>query len=254
MSLPRRLLERVSRRVVLKRRLGAEFGRATLWVSPGASLSFWRPQLNSDLFTFAAEYVKPGSVVWDIGANVGLLSIAAAQLAGPSGQVVAVEADLWLAALLQRSAAIQGPQAAPVRVVAAAMYRELRIAQFHIAQRSRATNYLALAMGSSQTGGVRQTVDVVTLTLDWLLDQCGPPQVLKIDVEGAEADVLRGGQRVLSEARPVLLCEVYDENSAYVTETLHAHNYRLFDWDARPLMPVATACYNTLALPAERLS
>jgi hypothetical protein len=134
------------------------------------------------------------------------------------------------------------------------MYRELRIAQFHIAQRSRATNYLALAMGSSQTGGVRQTVDVVTLTLDWLLDQCGPPQVLKIDVEGAEADVLRGGQRVLSEARPVLLCEVYDENSAYVTETLHAHNYRLFDWDTRPLMPVATACYNTLALPAERLS
>ena len=254
MSLPRRLLERASRSIILKRRLGPEFGRAPLWVSPGASLSFWRPQLTSDLFAFAAEYVKPGSVVWDIGANVGLLSIAAAQLAGSSGQVVAVEADLWLAALLQRSAALQGSQAAPVRVITAAMYRELGIARFHIAQRSRATNYLALATGGSQTGGVRQTVDVVTLTLDWLLEQCGPPQVLKIDVEGAEADVLSGAQRVLAEARPVLLCEVYEANASCVTEMLHAHDYRLFDWDTKPLAAVTTACYNTLALPAERLS
>ena len=254
MSLPRRLLERISRRITLKRRLGPEFGRAPLLVSPGASLSFWWPHLASDLFAFAEEYVSPGSVVWDIGANVGLLSIAAAQRAGPSGQVITVEADLWLAALLQRSVAMQGPQAAPVRVITAAMYRELGLAQFHIAQRSRATNHLALATGGTQTGGVRQTVDVVTLTLDWLLDQCGPPQVLKIDVEGAEADVLRGAQRVLSEARPVLLCEVYEANAAYVTETLHAHNYRLFDWDTHPRVSVATACYNTLALPVERLS
>ena len=254
MSLPRRWIERVSRSVILKRRLGSEFGRAPLWASPGASLSFWRPRLTSDLFAFATEFVQPGNVVWDIGANVGLLSVAAAQRAGASGQVVAMEADLWLATLLQRSAAAQSAHAAPIRVIAAAMYRELGVAQFHIAQRSRATNHLASAAGGSQTGGTRQTVDVVTLTLDWLLDHCDPPHVLKIDVEGAEADVLRGARRVLAEARPVLLCEVYDFNAAYVTQTLHEHNYQLYNWDTTPRTPVSTACYNTLALPAERRS
>ena len=53
-----------------------------------------------------------GSVVWDIGANVGLFAFAAASLAGPGGQVVAMEPDAWLVQLLRRSAKMQ-PAARP---------------------------------------------------------------------------------------------------------------------------------------------
>lgn len=234
-----------------RRRLPAAFGHAPIVVSPGASLSLLKPSLHSDLFAFAEEFVHIDDSVWDIGANVGLLTFAAAHRAGPDGHVLAVEADLFLTELLRRSAALQPATSAPVQIVPAAASLANGIADFHIAKDARATNHLAASSGSSQTGGIRETVPVVTLTLDWLLDHAPAPTVLKIDVEGAEADVLRGAERILSVARPVLLCEVYAANVAYVTQTLNAHNYDLFDWEssARPRTPTLLATYNTLAIP-----
>jgi len=56
------------------------------------------------LYEMAEELVKPGSVVWDVGANVGLFSICAAARSGRSGQVLAIEPDFWLANLINRTA------------------------------------------------------------------------------------------------------------------------------------------------------
>jgi len=213
----------LARDLTLRRRLPAAFGRVPIVVSPGASLSLLKPRLHSDLFAFAEEFVPPGASVWDIGANVGLLTLAAAHRAGPDGHVLAVEADLFLIGLLRRSTALQPATSAPIQIVPAAAASTNGIADFHIAKNARATNHLAAASGSTQTGGVRETVPVVTLTLDWLLDNVPAPTVLKIDVEGAEADVFRGAERVLSVARPVILCEVYAANAPYITETLTKH-------------------------------
>jgi precorrin-6B methylase 2 len=56
------------------------------------------------LLRLAAEVVGPGDTVWDIGASLGLFSIAAAVAAGPAGHVLAVEPDTALVRLLRRSA------------------------------------------------------------------------------------------------------------------------------------------------------
>ena len=88
--------------------------------------SLWKTHTNSDLFDFAREFVHAGSVVWDVGANVGLFSIAAAQRAGVRGKVVAIESDIWLAALLRKSAAVQPPMSARVQVIPAAVFDCLR--------------------------------------------------------------------------------------------------------------------------------
>ena len=193
--------------------------------------------------------MQPGSVVWDVGANVGLLSVAAAQRAGPSGSVIAIEADIWLAGLMRKSGALQPATSAPIQVIPAAVSDWPSVASFHVAQRCRACNYLAGTEGSTQTGGTRETVSVLTITLDWLLEQQAAPKVLKIDVEGAESKVFRGAQRVLSEARPVIHCETRESSRDYITGTLLSYDYEMFDWDSRPRARVDRACFNTLAIP-----
>jgi len=72
------------------------FGRAPILVSPDSALAYWKPELGSVdpyLLSMVRELVRPGMMVWDIGANVGLFSFAAAAL---GAQVLAVEPDIWL--------------------------------------------------------------------------------------------------------------------------------------------------------------
>jgi FkbM family methyltransferase len=254
MTFPRTLLERFSRNRVLRRHMPADFGSVPIMVSPDAGLRFWKPRIESDLFDFAREFVQPGSIVWDVGANVGLLTIAAAQRAGVSGKVIAIEADIWLAGLLRRSAAIQPTTSAHIQVIPAAVSDSSAIASFNVAQRCRACNFLSGVEGSSQTGGLRETVNVLTITLDWLLNQGVAPNVLKIDVEGAEANVFNGAQQVIAETLPVVLCEVRDRSRDCVSEILLRYGYTLFDWDAKPRVRVYRACFNTLAIPPHRQS
>ncbi len=111
----------MSRNRVLSRHLPKDLNSAPIYVSPDASLSQWSPRLQSDLFDLAREFVHPGDTIWDIGANVGLFTIAAAQRAGPTGNVLAIEPDIWLAALLQRTAAAQRPNAAPIQIMQVAV-------------------------------------------------------------------------------------------------------------------------------------
>lgn len=134
MKLVRTFLERFSRNRVLKRHLPADFGSAPILASPDAALRFWKPRIESDLFDFAREFVQSDSVVWDVGANVGLFTVAAAQRAGTSGKVVAIEADVWLAELLRKTAALQPPTSAPIQVIPAAVFDKSAIASFHIAK------------------------------------------------------------------------------------------------------------------------
>ena len=143
----RHLAERFSRGMILRRHLPKQFQSLPLYVSPEAGLRFWRWGVETTdpmLFRMVRELVRPGSVVWDVGANVGLFSFSAAALAGPGGFVLAIEPDVWLAHLLTRSAQrIQqhSAEAAPVAVLCAAASEGNRIRQLQIAERARSANY-----------------------------------------------------------------------------------------------------------------
>jgi FkbM family methyltransferase len=253
--LPRAVLEQATHRLVLRRRLPSPFGAARIYVSSEGGLRYLRPSMSSvdpDLLRLAAEAVQPGDVVWDIGANIGLFSFAAAVAAGPRGRVLALEPDAQLVGLLRKSA-VANHSIAPVEVLPVAVADEIGVARFHIARRNRATSHLD-GFGTAQAGGVRRTELVPTITLDWLAARFPMPGVVKIDVEAAELKVLRGGASVL-RSRPTIICEVAGHNAATAGDLLTTYGYTLYDahQSSAQRTPRAVAPPDTLAICGNRL-
>ena len=257
----RSMAERASRGVAFWRRLPADMGGIRMRVSPeSGGLRYWKLNLESvdgRLLGLAREIVKPGSAVWDVGANVGLMTFAAAALAGPKGFVLAVEPDVDNQRLILKSIAENAGRIAPVELVCAAVSNaSKRFARFEIASRSRSSNALA-GLGNTQGGSVRETRTVILLTLDDLLDGFRAPDFIKIDVEGAESDALAGATRVLAGPRPIFHIEVNDECIEGVTRQLQAADYVLFDGSLpgpQRTAQIEKAVWDTLAIPKEKVA
>ena len=248
----RRLVEHLSRGVVLRRRLPIRFGRLPIYVTPEAGLRYWGAMSRVDpvLYSMADELVKSGSVVWDVGANVGLFSLSAAANAERSGSVLAIEPDFWLAHLITRSSQeIANYPCSKVEVLCASISDSVCVSSLEIAERARASNHLVGTTGSTQASGQRCVQASVSLTLDFLLDYFPPPLVLKIDVETHEVSVLKGAERLLREIRPTIWCEVAHQNSAEITDLLRAAEYKLYGAEVQPHAPTDQAWFHTLAVP-----
>ncbi|HTW74425.1 MAG TPA: FkbM family methyltransferase [Steroidobacteraceae bacterium] len=249
----RTLAEKLSRGIAFRRRLPSSVGGLAVYVSPDSQLKYLKPHdaaFDPSVLRLAMEHVHDRSVVWDVGANVGVFTFAAAGLAR-AGEVVAIEPDAWLAHLLRRSSRLPRNARAAVSVVSLAVSDRNGVADFVVASRGRASNYLTATGGRTQSGGARERLHVPTLTLDTLLETFRPPTFLKIDVEGAEALALRGAYRMLHEVRPALYIEVGEPNAAEVSALLAAANYRIYDstrpGDARAQLD--RCVQDTLALP-----
>jgi len=85
-SFSRRILKRLTKGMVLRRTLPQQFGGRQIFVTPESQLKYLLPGvrgLDPVLLSWAGEFVRPASTVWDVGANVGVFSFAAAGL-GPT--------------------------------------------------------------------------------------------------------------------------------------------------------------------------
>jgi FkbM family methyltransferase len=224
----------MSRGVVLQRRLPKVFGRAPILVSPDSALAYWKRDLGSVdpfLLSMVRELVRPGMVVWDIGANNGLFAFAAAAL---GAQVLAVEPDIWLSNLLNRSRLLNG---LPVTVLPAAVGDSLSTAKLYLSPQGRASNSM---LGS----GVYQTT--VSVTMDWLAAHFPPPAVVKIDIEGMEATALRGASQLL-QLKPTILCEVTREHEL-VGSLLTGAGYKMYGARSLERTPLQRPSCDTLAI------
>jgi FkbM family methyltransferase len=230
----RELLKRISRGAVLQRRLPKAFGGAPILVSPDSALAFWKRDLGSVdpyLLSMARELVRPGMVVWDIGANVGLFAFAAAAL---GAQVLAVEPDIWLSNLMHRSRLLNR---LPVTILPAAVGDTLTIGKLYLSSQGRASNSMC-GSGAYQT--------TVTVTLDWLVGHFPPPSIVKIDIEGMEASALRGASQLL-QLKPTILCEVTREHE-FVGSLLKGAGYKMYGARSPERKPLQRPYCETLAI------
>lgn len=247
----RKLVEIAARNLSIKRRMPRPFDNASIIVSPDSQLKYLklgREAFDPLLLDIAAEFVKSNMIVWDVGANVGVFSVAAAAL---GAKVVAFEADPWLANLLYETRSLKENSGLKLDVAALAVSDRDGLSQLMIAARGRASNALEQVGGRSQMGGVRAKRFVPTLRLDTIAASLPAPHFLKVDVEGAEALVINGSLDLLASARPVLMIEVGPEHVPYVSRTLLELGYELFDAQLGPARRSAlNLCVeNTLAIP-----
>jgi FkbM family methyltransferase len=153
-----------------------------------------------------ARHVRKGDVVFDVGANVGFFSIIAAKLTGPSGSVVAFEPVHQNAGLIRRNASLNGML--NVSVIEKAVAESAGTGELVLAQYSGGAALSTATRPPDSTGSIE--VDIISIDGVVATGEVPVPQVVKIDVEGAELAVLRGMRETLGRDRPIVICEIDD--------------------------------------------
>jgi FkbM family methyltransferase len=146
------------------------------------------------------RFVRRGHTVVDVGANIGYNTLHAARLAGARGRVVAVEPTPDNLEVLRRNVAAAGLANVVVEGVAAGRVAGTR--EFFVRGARSAVNSL---FAQSCYAAVTDVLRVAVKPLDDLVD--GRVDVVKIDVEGAELDVLEGMARLLQTRPEALIVE-----------------------------------------------
>jgi FkbM family methyltransferase len=160
--------------------------------------------------------VKSGDRVVDVGAHIGLNTLYMAARVGPSGQVTAIEPAPDNFAVLRRNVAANHLATVTLREVAAGRGHERR--DFFLRGAVSAVNSL---FPESFYAEVSEVARIVVAPLDDLVD--GTPRLVKIDVEGAELDVIAGMTRLLRHPAIRLIVEwhpVLQEAAGYSAEAL----------------------------------
>lgn len=184
---------------------------------------FWSGTYEVATCEFLRNAVAANSVCYDIGANIGYYALIMARSA-TAGKVYAFEPIPQVCEILRRNFAINDVQNAVV-VNQAVASKSGRLSLSRSLLIDQAAHREDGAMGLDQ-----ELLECEAVTLDEFVSQGHtPPTLLKIDVEGAEGEVLAGGDRVLSEYRPQILCELHGLAPARIVyDQLSKHGYEMF--------------------------
>lgn len=170
-------------------------------------LSIVRDQYEAEEIAFARRMLRPGDTAIDVGAHIGFFTMHMASAVGPSGRVYAFEPLPANAALLERSIA-ENRFEDRVSVGRAAVGAASGEATLTYAEETLNSGGAYLLKDGSEplAGNVRRAVPLVALDG---MPLRRPVRLIKMDVEGAEPQVIRGAARLLREDRPTILSELH---------------------------------------------
>jgi len=272
----RRFLKKPAREKLesVRYRLRALFARrsATIRLPFGSKWALEESALDAQLRSGAFEraetrfveaILRPGMTALDIGAHHGYYTLLASMLVGSQGRVIAFEPSPRERTRLERHVRLN--KCANVRIEQVALGASLGKAELFLVEGVEDyCNSLRPPAVSAETR--RVSVDVTTL--DEFLSSAGLTDVhfVKLDVEGAELDVLKGARSHLKQSsRPIFMVEVYDIRTrpwGYAArDIVRFLAERSFEWfsleESGKPTPVDSAGSsfdaNLVAVPAERM-
>jgi FkbM family methyltransferase len=187
---------------------------------PGHNFEFYCRNNKDDFATMTIreneiiELFRPkqGDIVVDVGAHIGRYTIIASKRVGTNGKVIAIEAHPGNYEMLNRNIELNG--LTNVTTLNYAVYsKETKIKLFLPGEKSNRTIYNTLI--STRATDEEKFVEVNADTLDDLLqnNEISHADInwIKIDVEGAELEVLKGADSIMSHSKNItLLIEVHD--------------------------------------------
>lgn len=197
-----------------------------------------------------AHFLRPGMTLVDVGANIGFFSLVAAKLVGPTGRALAVEPEPENCARIRRNVELNG-------------YANVEIAQVALGDRcGEVTLHLATDHGhhslldrSPNRAGTTLAVPIETLDALLAARNIERVDVLKIDVEGAEVEVLRGAaETIRRNPALVILMDVHESlgvDAAEVCDLIESYGLATYTIRA-PYNRPTSARWHPLELLARR--
>lgn len=182
---------------------GGELAGSNLWVDLSCEKYYWLGTHEERVQRLLARRVKPGFVVYDIGAHVGFFTLLFSRLVGTVGLVYAFEPlpenfDRLTANIKANS--LSNIEASPL-----ALSDEDGNATF-----VRDASSFKGCLAQEEPADAKSLVRVQAARIDTIVSRgARPPDLLKIDVEGAEAAVIRGSVRTIEAYRPWMLVEIH---------------------------------------------
>ena len=189
----------------------------------------WEPNISA----WIAATLRPGDCFVDVGANIGHYSLLASRVVGDSGHVVAIEAAPWIHALLERHVDLNRRRNVRTVAVAAAAQRGVLMLYAGNPGNIGKTSTVAHAGACSEVPSV-PLAEILSET------ECQRVRIMKIDVEGAELQVLHGlvpllprlrhDVEIVMEISPALMPDA-ERARAEIFATMRAHGFSAYAFD-----------------------
>jgi FkbM family methyltransferase len=185
-------------------------------MNPRWEIHLWEGDYELSVQQVLVDRLRPGSVFYDVGAGFGFYSSLGARL---GARTFAFEPDEENAKAVLHHAKLNS-LAPQIEVVPSAVLAASGITYFERALQDRGHGNGLVSESSTSTTTVNST------SLDDFVVRHPLPHLIKIDVEGAESEVLKGAEGLFGRCRPTVICEAHDaSNSLFVSSWLERKGY-----------------------------